>query len=125
MVSRRKDLVILGLLLIWGLPRVALGNLAVPSMFGWGAPFFLSAKTVGGVFAGIVLIEAVAFRAVAGFGWKKCFLAALLANFVSSLIGLMAAYINGLLLMLMLIASPLPIGYLIREKNMQRANAAP
>jgi hypothetical protein len=97
------------------LPSHAFADVPVPSLFGVGAPFFLSLRSVGLVFIGIVLIEASVFHAVLRFDWRKCILASLVANLVSSIVGLLMSGFPAFI-MLLFIVSPFLIGGLIRRK---------
>jgi hypothetical protein len=75
------------LVLILGTPSTASANIPVPSLYGFGAPFFLSVKSLGLLFLAILLIEGVVFRFGVGLSWKKALLGTLVVNLVSGILG--------------------------------------
>lgn len=80
-----------GLVLLASLPTLAAANVPVPSLIGMAEPLFLSLKTVGLLFAAIVLIEAALVRIGTDIEWKRLLLTLLAANVASSLVGLLIA----------------------------------
>jgi hypothetical protein len=91
--SRRKEfkLILFAAAFVLFLPSLAMANIPIPSLYGFGAPFFLTLKTVGAVFAGIVLIEAVIFKIGFKIPWIKSLLLSLGANGTTSIIGMLIA----------------------------------
>lgn len=72
-------------------PSFAMANIPIPSLYGFGAPFFLTLKTLGAVFAGIVLIEMLIFKIGFKIPWIKALLVSLGANVVTSITGVLIA----------------------------------
>ena len=98
-------------------PSHAFANVPIPSLFGVGAPFFLSLRSIGVIFMAIVLMEAGFLRLGLGIEWKKCIMATLIANLVSSFIGLLISS-SPIFILLLLILPVFLISFFIRKKKM-------
>jgi len=88
------------LLVLLFLPSIACADTPLPSLYGFGAPFFLSITTFGLLIFAILVIEAVVFRLGTGLSWKRAFGAAVIANLFSSVLGLVISGAPGLLILL-------------------------
>jgi hypothetical protein len=92
---------VVGFLLLLLLPRVASANTPLPSLYGFGAPFFLSITTFGLLILAVLLIETTVFRLGTGLSWRKSLNAAFLANLFSSVLGLLISGAPGFLILLL------------------------
>ena len=70
-------------------PSPGFSNIPVPSLFGVGAPFYLSLKTIGLIFLAIIILEASVLRFGLKIAWKKSIISVLIANLVSSFLGVL------------------------------------
>lgn len=76
-------------------------NIPIPSGFGFLAPFWLSYTTMGAIFLGIVLLEAVAAHFIARLPWKESFRLCLVANLASSLFGAFLSLSAGIVILIL------------------------
>jgi len=77
------------ILLFTFFPSQGFSNIPVPSLFGVGAPFFLALKTVGLIFIAIIILEAGVLRFGLKIAWKKSIISVLIANLISSFLGVL------------------------------------
>lgn len=80
-----------GVLLFLLEPSEAFANTPFPSLFGFGAPFYFSIKTFGGLFLGIIFLEGIVLRYGLRLSWSRVMGVCLLSNFASSLYGVFIA----------------------------------
>ncbi|MBN1516209.1 hypothetical protein JXA32_06535 [Candidatus Sumerlaeota bacterium] len=110
------------ILLVFLLPSRAPANVPVPSMFGMGAPFFLTIESIGLLFMAIVLIEASVLRFGLRIGWKDAIRAAALANLGSSLLGVFLSGVPAAMLLLFFLPVLLA-GFLRRKMGLSNPQA--
>jgi len=73
------------------LPMDASADIPIPAGFGFIAPFWMSAMTMGVVFVAIVAIEAAVARLIAALSWRRAIRLALFANMASSIYGVLVS----------------------------------
>ncbi len=96
-------------LLLVAVPATVAGNIPVPSYIGVGAPFWLSVETLGLLFLAIVCIEAAVFRLAGRVSWKVALATSLLANLVSSMVGIFIGAGSCFLLLLVVVTGLLVV----------------
>ena len=91
-----------GWLILW--TESAWANIPVPGGFGFLAPFWLSLKTLGLVFVGIVMLEAIVARFIGKLSWGTATKLVIVTNFLSSAVGVLFSqhFLVGLILLALL-----------------------